>query len=359
VLLVARRHGDPPPPSDGEVFDWYGVPAGARPQIVRAPCVDFIDRVPVALQYVPARVQELSFARRAAELVLQRFPGALVLARELEVARRLGRAGARDVLLEIHRVPGGALRRRWLLEASRAALGTLAISGGVKADLVELGVDANSILVEHDALEPRRFASLPSLAAARAALGLDPSETVVVYTGGLMEWKGVDVLVDAARELPRLRFVIAGGTDADVARLRARAREQANVRIDGFQAPERVPLYLAAADLGVVPNRSQPLISARYTSPLKVFEAFAAGLPLVASDLPSLRELLQEGEDALLVAPDDAAALGRGIARLAGDAALRAKFRERGLARAPACTWDARARRVLDWAEARRLAARA
>ena len=124
-----------------------------------------------------------------------------------------------------------------------------------------------------------RYADLPERGEARRALGLPESATVVAYAGGLLPWKGVDLLVDAARRLPELLFVVAGGMDADVARLRERGGDLPNVRIAGFQPPERVPLLLAAADLGVVPNRSQPAISARYTSPLKVFEAMAAGLP--------------------------------------------------------------------------------
>ncbi|HUR26828.1 MAG TPA: hypothetical protein VM509_01470, partial [Planctomycetota bacterium] len=140
TLLVARRRNVPTSPPDSELFDWYGVPAGARPEILRAPCVDLIDGVPVKLQYLPARMQELTFARNAARLVLERFADALVLARELEVARHLVRAKKRDVLLEIHRVPGGKLRRRWLVEAAPRALGTIAISGGVRDDLVQLGL---------------------------------------------------------------------------------------------------------------------------------------------------------------------------------------------------------------------------
>ena len=352
TLVVADRRPEPLP-AGVDLWDFYAVPRGARPELVRVPVIDLIDRVPVALQYLPARLEEQSFARNASRLVLERFPRALVLAREIEVARRLTRAGKREVLLELHRVPGGSLRRRRLLDAARRVLGVVAISGGVREDLVLLGVEPERILVEHDALEAGRFASPLTREAARASLGLLPTDTVVVYTGGLMPWKGVDVLVDAARELPALRFVIAGGTEADVARLRERARGLGHVRIDGFQAPERVGLYLAAADLGVVPNLSQPAISARYTSPLKVFESFAAGLPLVASDLPSLRELLTADVDALLVAPDDPAALARGIARLAADRDLRESFRARGLARAKDCTWDARAARILDWAGAR------
>ena len=120
------------------------------------------------------------------------------------------------------------------------------------------------------------------------------------------------------------------------------------MRIDGFQPAAKVPLYLAAADVGVVPNRARPAISARYTSPLKVFEAKAAGLPLVASDLPSLREVLGEDE-AVFVAPDDARALAEGVAALLADGPDRARRSARMRALAPEHTWDTRAQRVLAW----------
>ena len=211
-----------------------------------------------------------------------------------------------------------------------------------------LGLGADTIRVEHDGFEPARFADLPTQTVAREALGLSGDAAVVVYTGGLLAWKGVELLVDAARGLPDATFVIAGGMDADVARLREHARGVDNVRIDGFQAPERVALYLAAADVGVVPNRSQPAISSRYTSPLKLFEMMACGLPMVLSDLPSLREILDE-EHAEFVAADDAEALRAGLERLLGDEQRRARMSAGLRERSAQHTWDARARRLLEW----------
>ena len=71
------------------------------PQITAVPCLDWIDRVPRVLQYVPARLQEESFARAAAERVLRDHSGARVLSREAESARALLKKGHEDVFLEI------------------------------------------------------------------------------------------------------------------------------------------------------------------------------------------------------------------------------------------------------------------
>lgn len=352
LLLHARRTHTAALPPGQDLCDYYGVPAGARPAIESVRCIDWIDRLPRKLQFAPARLQELSFARAAARRAA-REAGARVYSREIESARALVKRRHPAVFLELHRVPQGRARRRWLAETAPGLAGLVAISGGVRADLAELGLPAERLCVEHDAVEAARFASAPTRAQARERLRIPAAASVVVYTGGLLEWKGVDVLVEAARELPQVLFVIAGGMGADVERLRTRAAGASNVRIDGFQPPARVPEYLAAADLGVVPNRAKPEISARYTSPLKVFECLAMGLPLVVSDLPSLRDILGP-EDAVFAPPDDARALAAAIGALLADAGLRARLSARARARAPGHSWDARAERLLRWMESRR-----
>jgi glycosyltransferase involved in cell wall biosynthesis len=349
TLLHAKRVNTLALPAGVDLFAHYEVPAGARPAIEAVPCTDWIDRVPRALQYWPARLQELSFSRNAAQRVASAHSSAVVLSREIECALRLVRGGHKAVFVEIHRVPEGATRKRWLREVGERCAGAVAISHGVLDDLVEFGIARNKLIVAHDAFEVARFAALPSRERARQSLQLDPEARVVVYTGGLLEWKGVDVLVDAMRELPDAQLVVAGGMAADVERVRRRARGARNVRIDGLQPPARVAEYLVAADVAVVPNRSQPAISSRYTSPLKVFEAMAIGVPLVASDLPSLRELLKHDVDAWLVSPDDARALAAGIRRVLDDDALRTRLAKQLHERAPEHTWDARARQLLGW----------
>lgn len=348
-LLHARRRDTPALPPGEDLWSYYAVGDGPRPAVEAVPCIDWIDRVPRALQYVPARLQEFSFAARAARRVPR---GAWVLSRELETAWSLTRRPGTPVFLELHRVPSGRLRTRLLRSSLGRLRGIVAISEGVREELLALGAPERDTVVEHDGFAPQRFTGLPERGEARQRLGLEVERPTVVYTGGLLAWKGVDVLVRAMRELPEVQLVVVGGMDADVRGLREQARGLPHVRIEGFQPPSRVPLYLAAGDVGVVPNRSKPAISARYTSPLKVYEAMAAGLPLVVSDLPSLRAILAEDE-ARFVAPDDPGALAHGLRTLLADEPARALLSSRLRTRAAAHTWDARARRLLDWMEER------
>lgn len=350
TVVHARRRDTREAPAE-DVFRALlagGLPEGTAPGLVAAPCVDWIDRVPRSGQFLPARLQEWSFGRSAARIVTRRFPSARVIARDVEVAHALRSQGAR-VAWEIHRLPGGRLRRGMARRALDAGVLPLAISGGVAEDVQSvLGVSRDRIHVAHDAIDPSFVEAMPSRAEARLRLGLDADKPVVLYAGGLLRWKGVETLVEAGRGdgLGGAQVVIVGGMDQDVRDLEETVGFEPNVRVDGFKPAREIPTYLAAADLAVVPNRRAPRISSHYTSPLKVFESLAAGLPLVVSDLPSMRDVLDE-KTAVFVEPESPEDLARGVRELLDDSGRRARMAEAGRERVRSNTWEARARKIL------------
>jgi glycosyltransferase involved in cell wall biosynthesis len=100
----------------------------------------------------------------------------------------------------------------------------------------------------------------------------------------------------------------------------------------------------------VVPTRAQrgQEIAA---SPLKLFETMACGLPVVASDLPAIRDVVRDGENGLLFAQGDAGALAAALRRLRDDPGLRARLGERGRRDVQRYAWPERARRILAFFE--------
>jgi hypothetical protein len=119
------------------------------------------------------------------------------------------------------------------------------------------------------------------------------------------------------------------------------------VELRGHVPQAEVARELVLARVVAVPVRRTDM-TLRHTSPLKAFEAMAAGRPIVASDLPSSREFLRHGENAWLVAPDDPAALAAGITRLLDDEKTSERIARTAFEDAVAFSWDARARRLLD-----------
>jgi len=172
---------------------------------------------------------------------------------------------------------------------------------------------------------------------------------VVGYAGHLYPWKGPDVLLGALERLPGVRALIVGGLagEPDLARIRAMADRMAPGRVTfaGQVEPPRVAGLLRQADVLVLPNMPGR-VSAAYTSPLKLFEYMASGRPIVASDLPALREVLRPDENAVLVEAGSADALAAGLARVIGDPALASRLAAQAREDVREWTWDRRAERI-------------
>ena len=183
-----------------------------------------------------------------------------------------------------------------------------------------------------------------------AARGPHAGPGVVAYAGHLYAWKGVDVLLEAITRLPNVRGLIIGGHSAepDLARTQSAAKRLGiadRVTFTGLVEPARVPDLLARADVLVLPNPASA-ISTRYTSPLKLFEYMAAGRPIVSTDLPSIREILRDEVNAVLVPPDNPIDLASAIARVLNDPALAARLARAALDEVPNYSWQRRAERL-------------
>lgn len=178
-----------------------------------------------------------------------------------------------------------------------------------------------------------------------------PQNPVVAYAGHLYPWKGVDALLEAIARLPHVTGLIIGGHpgEADLDRCRALAERLDigdRVTFTGLLPHAEVGPAMAQADIVVLPNL--PLqISHAYTSPLKLFEYMASGRPIVASDLPAIREVV-DVDCAVLVAPGNPGALAEGIQRLVDDPSLGRRLAEVAARRVRDYTWDARAEKLDD-----------
>jgi glycosyltransferase involved in cell wall biosynthesis len=166
----------------------------------------------------------------------------------------------------------------------------------------------------------------------------------IVYAGSFFSWKGVDDLADAARALSGFRIRLIGGSEHRITELRARAGNAgAALDFTGHIPHGRVAAELARACIAVLPNRADP--DSAFTSPIKLFEYMAAGCALVVSDLPSVREVLDQ-DDAVWTAAGDAVGLADAIRALAEDPERARRLGARVREKARGYTWAARGERL-------------
>ncbi len=195
------------------------------------------------------------------------------------------------IFLELHDDPRfNTLQWQALIAA---VSGWVVISNGVKNMVLSHGVDPKNIHLAPDAYDEKAFAHLPTRSAARAQLGLSPTAIYLVYAGQLFPWKGIDDIAQSFCDLPvPIEVLLVGGDTSDIVRIKKLVGTTSNVRLIGRKPRHEIPVWLAAADMALVSSSSKFDIAKDYTSPLKLFEYLAAGLPVVASDVPSSREIL-------------------------------------------------------------------
>ncbi|MET0413343.1 MAG: glycosyltransferase family 4 protein, partial [Polyangiaceae bacterium] len=210
-------------------------------------------------------------------------------------------------------------------------------------------------VVLHDAVDLPRFEPELTREQARRKLGLAPLGPVVLHAGSLYQGRGAEELVSLLPELPpfsELWFV--GGRPEDIARVQRAVlpafRER--VRFFGHKSVRELPAYLFAADALVLASTSRGTASdgtnhVDYSSPMKLFEYFAAARPIVTTALGGVREVAKDGENALLVGLDDREALAHGLRRALTDSALAAHLARGARRTAEQHTWLARAQAIV------------
>jgi glycosyltransferase involved in cell wall biosynthesis len=223
------------------------------------------------------------------------------------------------------KAPFAWLERRW----ARQADAVLTVNDAY-ADLLtqQLGVPRPPVVRN----TPNRYnRPEPPPDFVRERLGLTPDTRVVLYQGGLMSDRGIEQGMEAILSVPNAIFAILGfGNRRDeIVALGTSERYRDRVKFLDPVSPDELLDWTASADvmlMAIQPSSTNH----RFTTPQKLWEAIAAGVPVVASDLPGMAEIVRELDCGVLVDPTDPADIARGIlAILDAPPEKRAAMRER------------------------------
>ena len=288
VILVAPTTERRP---INEILDWYGVGGFA---------IRFLP--------IPACPQPLQPYIRTLKIVSQvmRVEADLIYGRDVVSMSLIARIRQTPMVLESHRpyVEPTSRIHIWAFKSLRSR----PLLRGVVANTSSL----------RDSLQTRypdlRVAAAPNGArpvSSHALVYRDPPRPRVGYVGHLYPGKGMEIVSALAERCPWASFHVVGGNEEDLASWISRTKEIVNIVYHGFKSPADVDSYVASFDVLIAPyqwrvwgSANTPPDEPSWISPLKLPQYMAHGKPIIASDMPGIRDFLDD-ESALLVKPDD------------------------------------------------------
>ncbi len=333
-------------PIKSDVFSYYGAKTifGVR----KIPVIDLLP-LEKFLGPLAGFAESVSFAVS----VLFRLPpdGYVVYSRDQFICWFLSFSKIKFVY-EIHSFPrhSGWYGRIW-----RKSYRLVSITEKLKNLLVEKGAAVEKILTAPDGVDLEAFNAIDRpQEELKTELGFSGGDFLIGYVGKFktlgME-KGIRTMIEALPLLDKvIKMVFVGGKESEIKdykNVAARFNVSGRCVFIGYQPYAKMIKYIKAMDALAIPFPYNPHY-AFYTSPLKLFEYMASGRPIIASDLPSLREILND-KNALFFKPDNADDFARAVKTLKGSDALGYHLSRQALADVKKYTWDARAQNILNF----------
>lgn len=258
------------------------------------------------IQFLPSikqlkRLDFIFYAQNAAKKF-----GADLIYTWLPQSAVLGLWSGYPVVLEMHADNSGLLgvwwmKRFWKAKGKKLMTVTTSALKNALEKSTKLKLSNEAVLIAPNGVELERYVNLPSPSEARSQLNLKQGLTVG-FTGHIYKGRGADLLFELAKQMPQINFLWVGGTPELVEHWRNELNEAniKNVTMTGFVKHDVIHLYQAASDILLMPYSSSISASsgqdiAEVINPMKMFEYMAAGRAVVCADLPSIREVLNEG----------------------------------------------------------------
>lgn len=261
---------------------------------------------------------------------------------------------SKNVFSEIHMYYKSSVEfvNRWGFSRVRGLV--VATSTMMKDIQMQYGINIARMIHAPCAVDFKRFGITTSKEEARKELGLPIREHIILYAGHLFPVKGVHVLFEVHPLLDsgeKIYFV--GGTDSDIEDFSAKwkkAGSPKNVVIVGRKPHREIPLWLRAADVLVIPNTAKESAGSVESSPSKLIEYMASGRPIVASDVPGIRDVLSDSMG-YFFEPDNPEAIGKAIREVFTDFKQAEEKSKRAQIAAKDLSWEARARKIKKFIE--------
>lgn len=309
---------------------------------------------------IELRISLQALFRFFQELITLKLPD-IIISRNLYAAVFLGFFLRRKIVYETHAPERGfrKILQGCLVKSGR--IPCVVISEALRRIIASLHVKSKKsiIYVMHDAARSeqplmdetgRRFYRQRYLG---PYLNLSEYDKFVGYFGHLHPGRGIEIIRGIAAEIPRVAFIVYGGNEKNLIK-RREDNNNKNLYFMGHIPPAEVRSAMAMMDILLMPYQKSVSVgltdvdTAQWMSPMKLFEYMSAGVPIISSDLPVLREVLHDGVNCLLVPPDNVSSWAQAVNQLLASPDLAVKIRCRAYKQFLSdYTWYKRANRMI------------
>ena len=330
-----------------DVFTYYKIKKTFKVRIIRS--YDFI-RLDKFLFNRSYWLQSLNFSLK---MLFERIqPEDMVYTRDILTAFTLSLRGRR-VSYECHSL----MKYTWLLKIlSRPIKKIIVLTQGIKSTFISLGHEEKDIMIGPDAVDIEKFDLDLNMEQARVKLNLPQEKKILGFTGSfttMNQDKGIKDILRALKIIipdeKNILFIAIGGNKKDMDFYQRMADEMEvgqYVKLVSKVSQEEVAVYQKAFNILLMPFPHSRHY-AYFMSPLKMFEYMVSGRVIVTSDLPSIREVLNEN-NCLFCQPDDPASLAMAIIK-ADNKILADKLSAQAYQDVKNYTWEKRARNIINF----------
>jgi len=249
-------------------------------------------------------------------ILLDRKEIRVILSRNLYASFVVGVVLKYPLIFETHQLEHGLGKYLQYMLLNRPLITTIVISSAMQKLLTEwVGHLPGQIMVLHDAAPAgiKRLSYNDKMTARSALAGtvdLSHYRAAAGYFGHLYSGRGIEVIQSLASRHPDVAFLIFGGNEDEIREFRAK-NKMTNLYFMGYITPSQVFPAMGMMDILLMPYQRSVSIgvprddTARWMSPLKMFEYMAVGVPIIASRLPAIEEVLLDSYNCLMAVPDD------------------------------------------------------
>jgi glycosyltransferase involved in cell wall biosynthesis len=206
-----------------------------------------------------------------------------------------------------------------------------------QSDILKQHVD--KIRVIHNGINTESFEIKETCEDCRQKLGIDLNINVILYVGYLVNHKGPEILLDSFKEIldhspdTLLIFVGDGTLKKELEKKSQKEGYEMNIRFTGFLDQDLIKMYYKSADLLILPSLSDCF-------PMVILEAMASGLPIIASDIGGISEMVTDNQNGILIEPGNDKVISDTALHLLSDGNILKKMGEKGKSSVLKFTWE-------------------